>query len=80
MGRRKEVDKIRSLEKKNLFCHQYIYLHFDKNMPQIDNFALWCQEIYYLRLFFFFSNSCYFYIDMFFYAIKKINISTCNIS
>ena len=49
-------------------------------MPQIDNFALWCQEIYYLRLLFFFSNSCYFYIDMFFYAIKKINISTCNIS
>ena len=23
-------------------------------MPQIDNFALWCQEIYYLRLLFFF--------------------------
>ena len=40
-------------------------------MPQIDNFALWCQEIYYLRLFFFFFRIFVFFFFFFFFMRSK---------
>ena len=43
-------------------------------MPQIDNFALWYKEIYYLRLFFFFRILVISILICFFMRSKRLTL------